>query len=105
MTKFSCYYFLLLIFIYFIFGSCESEIFNFLFIFVFYLYCILGLLWDLKSPKVALSRLGQKTPKLSLEDKLPHFNTLKTNMNDYFHNYSVFTGLLIFVSDSTGIIW
>ena len=67
-----------------------------------------GLLWDLKSPKVALSRLnrlGQKTPKLSLEDKLPHFNTLKTNMIDYFHNYSVFTGLLIFVSDSTGIIW
>ena len=28
-----------------------------------------------------LSRLGQKTPKLLLEDKVPHFNILKTNMN------------------------
>ena len=42
---------------------------------------LLGLLWDLKSPKVALNRLGQKTPKLTLKDKLPHFNILKTIMN------------------------
>ena len=55
------------------------------------LQSIRGLLWDLKSPKVALSRLkspkvalnrlGQKMPKLPLEDKFPHFNILKTNMN------------------------
>ena len=40
-----------------------------------------GLLWDLKSPKDALNRLGQKMPKKTQEDRLPHFNILKTNMN------------------------
>ena len=59
---------------------------------------VLGLLWDLISPEVALGRLGQRKLKLLLEDKLPHFN--KTNNELILHN-SLFIGLLI-ASGSTG---